>query len=116
MAAMLPSLDHLPWSRPWRIGADLPKLWRSLRQQQLLEAINRRESALLELADDQIRKQSLALRYRAKSGEPLDTLLVEAFSKAIVNTEALSPAAMSSSADCTGFLDAIKALSGARDS
>ena len=32
-----------------------------------------------ELADQQLRKESLGLRYRARSGEPLDRLLVEAF-------------------------------------
>ena len=37
------------------------------------------ETALRELTDGQLRKQSLALGYRAKSGEPLSRLLPEAF-------------------------------------
>ncbi|HYO23535.1 MAG TPA: preprotein translocase subunit SecA, partial [Lacipirellulaceae bacterium] len=34
---------------------------------------------LEQLSDPQLRKESLALRYRARSGEPLDRLMVEAF-------------------------------------
>jgi len=37
------------------------------------------EPSLQALADHQLRKESLGLRYRARSGEPLDRLLVEAF-------------------------------------
>ena len=37
------------------------------------------EPELKELADQQLRKKSLGLRYRARSGETLDRLLVEAF-------------------------------------
>ena len=37
------------------------------------------EPSLQKLADDQVRKQSLALRYRAKSGEPLERLMVEGY-------------------------------------
>lgn len=37
------------------------------------------ESSLQALADHQLRKESLWLRYRARSGEPLNRLLVEAF-------------------------------------
>jgi len=37
------------------------------------------ESRLQQLADPQLRKESLGLRYRARSGETLDHLLVEAF-------------------------------------
>ena len=37
------------------------------------------EQALKKLADDQLRKESLSLRYRAHSGEPLEGLLPEAF-------------------------------------
>jgi preprotein translocase subunit SecA len=37
------------------------------------------EPGLQKLADHQLRKESLGLRYRARSGEPLDRLLVEAF-------------------------------------
>jgi preprotein translocase subunit SecA len=37
------------------------------------------EPQMQSLADQQLRKESLALRYRARSGEPLDRLLVEAF-------------------------------------
>ena len=37
------------------------------------------EPRLNELSDNALRKESLGLRYRARSGEPLDKLLVEAF-------------------------------------
>jgi preprotein translocase subunit SecA len=37
------------------------------------------EPRLMELGDPALRKESLGLRYRARSGEPLDRLLVEAF-------------------------------------
>ena len=37
------------------------------------------EPELLKLNDEQLRKRSLSLRYRAKSGEPLSKLLVEAY-------------------------------------
>src|SRR4051794_12867470 len=37
------------------------------------------EPQLQALSDPQLRKESLGLRYRARSGEPLDRLLVEAF-------------------------------------
>lgn len=44
-----------------------------------LEPIAAREPALQKLSDYDLRKESLSLRYRARSGEPLDRLLVEAF-------------------------------------
>ena len=44
-----------------------------------LPAIAALESDLEQLSDHQLRKTSLGLRYRARSGEPLDRLLVEAF-------------------------------------
>ncbi len=45
----------------------------------LLPKIAALEPELQKLADDQIRKRSLSLRYRAKSGEPLSRLLVEGY-------------------------------------
>ncbi|MEO1498327.1 MAG: helicase-related protein [Planctomycetota bacterium] len=44
-----------------------------------LDPIARREAALEALSDYDLRKESLSLRYRARSGEPLDRLLVEGF-------------------------------------
>ena len=44
-----------------------------------LPLIAAEEPKLQKLADHQLRKESLGLRYRARSGEPLDRLLVEAF-------------------------------------
>ncbi|MCC6494138.1 MAG: preprotein translocase subunit SecA [Pirellulales bacterium] len=44
-----------------------------------LPKIAEREPELHKLSDPQLRKESLGLRYRARSGEPLDRLLVEAF-------------------------------------
>jgi preprotein translocase subunit SecA len=46
---------------------------------QLVPRIGALEPELLELSDDKLRKRSLSLRYRAKSGEPLSHLLVEAY-------------------------------------
>jgi preprotein translocase subunit SecA len=45
----------------------------------LVPKIGALEPELLELTDEQLRKRSLSLRYRAKSGEPLAKLLVEAY-------------------------------------
>ncbi len=49
------------------------------RWQQLVPRIGALEPELIELSDDKLRKRSLSLRYRAKSGEPLSRLLVEAY-------------------------------------
>jgi preprotein translocase subunit SecA len=49
------------------------------RWQQLVPRIGALEPELMELSDGQLRKRSLSLRYRAKSGEPLAKLLIEAF-------------------------------------
>ena len=45
----------------------------------LVPRIGALEPELIKLNDEQLRKRSLSLRYRAKSGEPLATLLVEAY-------------------------------------
>ena len=45
----------------------------------LVSKIAEAERAIESLADQKMRKQSLSLRYRAKSGEPLERLLPEAF-------------------------------------
>ncbi len=45
----------------------------------LLPRIAALEAELTELGDTELRKRGLALRYRARSGEPLDRLLPEAF-------------------------------------
>lgn len=42
-------------------------------------AIEAREADLMALDDDRLRKEALALRYRARSGEPLDDLVIPAF-------------------------------------
>ena len=44
-----------------------------------LSPIAAREEALQKLNDYDLRKESLSLRYRARSGEPLDRLVIEAF-------------------------------------
>jgi len=44
-----------------------------------IPAISQLEAGLQELSEHDLRKESLSLRYRARSGEPLDRLLVEAF-------------------------------------
>jgi len=56
--------------------------WRGqplLRWRVLLEAIAAREPELQRVEDQQLRKRSLAVRYRAQSGEPLARLLPEAY-------------------------------------
>ena len=56
-----------------------PTRWRLTRWAALLPKVAALEPELQTLADPQLRKRSLSLRYRAKSGEPLTHLLVEAF-------------------------------------
>jgi preprotein translocase subunit SecA len=53
--------------------------WRIARWATLVPKINALEPELLKLNDQQLRKRSLSLQYRAKSGEPLSRLLVEGF-------------------------------------
>jgi preprotein translocase subunit SecA len=53
--------------------------WRLRRWAALVPKIAALEPELLALGDEQLRKRSLSLRYRAKSGEPLTRLLVEAY-------------------------------------
>ncbi|HEX6961382.1 MAG TPA: preprotein translocase subunit SecA, partial [Lacipirellula sp.] len=56
------------------IGGDRLARWAAY-----LPAIAALEPGLQKLADHQLRKESLGLRYRARSGETLDRLLVDAF-------------------------------------
>jgi preprotein translocase subunit SecA len=60
-------------------AASLPNRWRLARWASLVPKINALEPEMLNLSDQQLRKRSLSLRYRAKSGEPLRRLLVEGF-------------------------------------
>jgi len=53
--------------------------WRLASWKKLVPKIGALEPELLKLNDQQLRKRSLSLRYRAKSGEPLSKLLVEAY-------------------------------------
>ena len=53
--------------------------WRLAKWRKLLPRIGALEPELIKLNDEQLRKASLSLRYRAKSGEPLSKLLVEAY-------------------------------------
>jgi preprotein translocase subunit SecA len=57
-----------------RLPGQPPSRWRAL-----LGAIASLEPELQRADDRQLRKRSLALRYRAKSGEPLEALLPEAY-------------------------------------
>jgi preprotein translocase subunit SecA len=57
----------------------IPGRLRLQRYMALVPKIGALEGDLQALQDDQLRKKSLSLRYRAKSGEPLGRLLVEAF-------------------------------------
>ena len=66
------------WTRTVRAAAgDRLAKWAAC-----LPKIAELEPGLEKLADHQLRKESLGLRYRARSGEPLDRLLVEAFALA----------------------------------
>ena len=56
-----------------------PSQWRLAHWATLLPKIGALEPELKELGDHDLRKRSLALRYRARSGEPLVRLLVEAY-------------------------------------
>jgi preprotein translocase subunit SecA len=53
--------------------------WRLARWASLLPKIADLEPELQKLSDEQVRKRSLSLQYRAKSGEPLARLLVEGY-------------------------------------
>ncbi len=63
------------------MAANLPELgqWRIARWRKLLPVVDSFEEQFLKLDDTGLRKESLSLRFRAKSGEPLDKLLPEAF-------------------------------------
>ncbi len=63
------------WSRTVRAAAGD----RIARWAVILPQIAELEPRLKDLSDPALRKESLGLRYRARSGEPLDRLLVEAF-------------------------------------
>lgn len=56
-----------------------PNRFRLTRWASLVPKINDLEPELQQLGDEQLRKKSLSLRYRAKSGESLSRLLVEGF-------------------------------------
>jgi preprotein translocase subunit SecA len=60
-------------------GAGTLNRWRLMRWAALLPKITALEPELQNLGDEQLRKRSLSLRYRAKSGEPLARLLVEGY-------------------------------------
>lgn len=62
-------------------GLRLPGVasWRVNRWVRALKLVNLLEEKTLQLTDQQMRKESLALRYRAMSGEPLADLMPEAF-------------------------------------
>ena len=53
--------------------------WRLANWAKLVTKVGALEPELLKLNDEQLRKRSLSLRYRAKSGERLSKLLVEAY-------------------------------------
>jgi len=73
-------LGNIPSAFQARLAAAVGlNRWRLARWAALVANINAVEPELLELADQQLRKRSLSLRYRARSGEPLGRLLVEGF-------------------------------------
>ena len=53
--------------------------WKLANWTALIPSIRIKEKELKDLKNDQLRKESLSLRYRAKSGEPLANLVVDAF-------------------------------------
>jgi preprotein translocase subunit SecA len=68
------ALTQLVTSLGFGAPRSVPARWRSWAKR-----IDREGLALDALSHGEIRTQSLSLRYRAKSGEPLDSLLVQAF-------------------------------------
>ncbi len=56
-----------------------PSHWRLAQGSGMVSKINELESGLKGLSDHDLRKRSLSLRYRARSGQPLARLLPEAF-------------------------------------
>ena len=56
-----------------------PSQWRLATWTGLLPRVNDLEEGLKKLTDQELRKRSLSLRYRARSGEPLARLLPEAY-------------------------------------
>ncbi|MCC7086478.1 MAG: preprotein translocase subunit SecA [Pirellulales bacterium] len=56
-----------------------PMKWRLSRWSKLIPAIGALEPELQALGDEELRKRSLALKYRAKSREPLPKLMPEAY-------------------------------------
>ncbi len=66
-------------STPWTSLAGGMNAWRLARWAALVPKVAALEPELQKLADEQLRKRSLSLRYRAKSGEPLARLLVEGY-------------------------------------
>ena len=74
-------MNNIPNGIQAKIAAALsgPNQWRLARWASLLPKIAALEPELQQLSDQQLRKRSLSLRYRAKSGEPLRRLLVEGY-------------------------------------
>jgi preprotein translocase subunit SecA len=74
-------VNNIPDGIQAKITAALsgPNQWRLARWASLLPKIAALEPELQQLGDQQLRKRSLSLRYRAKSGEPLRRLLVEGY-------------------------------------
>src|SRR6478736_7487437 len=56
-----------------------PTKWKLARWSQLIPTVAAFEPELQEQSDEEIRKRSLALRYRAKSREPLERIMPEAY-------------------------------------
>jgi preprotein translocase subunit SecA len=63
----------------WTSLAGGMNAWRLARWAALVPQVAALEPELQKLTDEQLRKRSLSLRYRAKSGEPLARLLVEGY-------------------------------------
>jgi preprotein translocase subunit SecA len=68
----IPPRRQLTFNWDWN-GWQLSKWWTQVRQ------VGELEPTLRDLTDRVLKKRSLALRFRAKSGEPLKTILVEAY-------------------------------------
>jgi preprotein translocase subunit SecA len=68
----IPPRRQLTFNWDWN-GWQLSKWWTQVRQ------VGELEPTLRDLTDRDLKKRSLALRFRAKSGEPLKTILVEAY-------------------------------------
>src|SRR5262245_52784013 len=77
-SASSPAPSFQPATSFWRLLAS-PQARRTARYAALVPKVSALEPALMQAEDQALCKQSLSLRYRARTGEPMLELLPEAF-------------------------------------